>query len=409
MEDGGTWLVGKAIRNQNLTRKTDNGKIKYRIPVEQSDGSIQRVQRTRCLGVTTGMNLTLARKARDRFLQPINDVEGGVEHSRKTMQQLADRWQQSIAPTLKASTRKSYKWALDKWIGPAFGSSNLASIGKDDVQQFMTSVSADLAPESVRDLRARLRGLLSVAEEWGWIRPGSNPAAGRLRMPARQHVRPKRVLLPNQFHALITGLPKPYSTVVTLAALAGLRKGELEALRWGDNSEPGFIQIDECVYDGSDSSGHYSREIGTPKTAKSARKVAIGDWAQEALDIWKRVAKFTGPEDFIFGVRTNTPIDLHNAVARYVKPVAARLGLLTVSWHDLRHTYTTWGRLAGIKAESLRDQLGHSSVLMTLDVYSHAAGERSLDAARIEEFAAQKPQRPVESVTHAGKTECVTC
>ena len=77
---------------------------------------------------------------------------------------------------------------------------------------------------------------------------------------------------------------------------------------------------------------------------------------------------------------------MHNAVARHIKPTAARLGLSTVSWHDLRHTFTTWGRRAGIKAETMRDQFGHSSVLMTLDVYSHA-DDRASEAAMIERYA----------------------
>ena len=42
-----------------------------------------------------------------------------------------------------------------------------------------------------------------------------------------------------------------------------------------------------------------------------------------------------------------------------------------MSWHDLRHTYTTWGRKAGFEAEVMRDQLVHESVQVTLDIYSH--------------------------------------
>ena len=77
---------------------------------------------------------------------------------------------------------------------------------------------------------------------------------------------------------------------------------------------------------------------------------------------------------------------MHSALARHIKPTASRLGLPAVSWHDLRHTFTTWGRRAGIKAETMRDQLGHSSVLMTLDVYSHA-DDRAGEAATIERYA----------------------
>lgn len=175
-------------------------------------------------------------------------------------------------------------------------------------------------------------------------------------------MRARRLLSPAEFHNLVAALSQPYSTLVVLAVVAGLRRGELAALRWVDIL-PARITIDEAIYRG---------KLDTPKTRKSAREVSIGPLTQRAIEDWRRVAKFTGSDDFVFGIRKNTPIDPHNAAARHIKPTAARLGLPAISWHDLRHTYATWGRRAGIKPETMRDQLGHSSVLMTLDVYSHA-------------------------------------
>ncbi len=55
----------------------------------------------------------------------------------------------------------------------------LSVIGKADVQAFLTDASKQLAGESVRDLRGRLSGLFTCAEEWGWIKTGANPAKGR--------------------------------------------------------------------------------------------------------------------------------------------------------------------------------------------------------------------------------------
>jgi integrase len=100
------------------------------------------------------------------------------------------------------------------------------------------------------------------------------------------------------------------------------------------------------------------------------------------------MARFRERDDFMFAIR-NTPIDLHTAVGRHLKRAAEAAKVPVVAWHDLRHTYTTWGRLAGMKPEIMRDQLGHSSVLMTLDVYSHAnqAKERAGEVAMIEEYA----------------------
>ncbi len=65
--------------------------------------------------------------------------------------------------------------------------------------------------------------------------------------------------------------------------------------------------------------------------------------------------------------------------------MARRLGLPAFSWHDLRHAYTTWGRRAGVAAEVMRDQVGHTSVLLTQDVYSHLEDDGSV-AKRIGTF-----------------------
>jgi integrase len=370
--------MARRRRGQFPEPKQENGqwKIRYWADEAQDDGSRKRVRKTKCLGRVEDLTLTQARKEVWRFLEPINDVAEGSEHSSKTMVQLIATWNESVKPTLKLSTQCSYEWAFQR-IKPAFHGISLSAIGRADVQAFLSNAGKQLAGESVHDLRARLRGLFTCAEDWGWIRPGTNPAKGRLRLPAREPVRPKRVIWPEELQKLMLVLEKPYSTIVILAALGGIRRGELAALRWNDNLKPGTVVVDEAVYRG---------KLGTPKTRKSNREVSVGPVVQRAIDEWRVKARFTGSEDFMFGIRTNTPIDLHNVVARHVKPACVKAGIPEVSWHDLRHTYTTWGRLAGIKAETLRDQLGHSSVLTTLDIYSHAQ-DRSGEAALIEQYA----------------------
>ncbi len=65
------------------------------------------------------------------------------------------------------------------------------------------------------------------------------------------------------------------------------------------------------------------------------------------------------------------------------------MGLPRIGWHDLRHTYTTWGRLACIKPEVLKDQLGHEDIETTLGIYSHASepSTRAADAVLVENYA----------------------
>ena len=368
--------MARRRRGQFPKPKKEKGqwKIRYYTDQAQEDGIVRRVRKTKCLGRIEEMTLTEARKEAQRFLQPINDVEEGIEHSEKTMNQLIALWRETIKPNLKLSTQLSYKWAF-KRIEREFGPVPVSEIEKAEVQAFLTNAARKLAPESVYDLRNRLSGLFTCAEEWDWIRPGSHPARGKLRMPERVAVRQRRVPEPEDFQNLVMALRQPYSTIVILAGLSGLRKGEIEALRWNDIHQ-GYVMVDEAVY---------QRVLGTPKSRKSHRKVSIGPEVQKALEGWRKQAKFTNPEDFVFAIRTNTPVDLHNAVARHVKPTCVKLGIPLLSWHDFRHTYTTWGRKAGVEAEVMRDQLGHESVQVTLDIYSHI-DEREAQAGQIEHY-----------------------
>ncbi|MDA0207254.1 MAG: site-specific integrase, partial [Acidobacteria bacterium] len=228
-----------------------------------------------------------------------------------------------------------------------------------------------MAPDSVYDLRARLRGLLTTAADWEWIPEGRNPAAGRLRLPERLE-RQRPIPTPQQFRSLLNGLRQPYRAIVAVAGLGGLRRGEIAALRWND-LEGTKLRVDEAVYRG---------ELGTPKSKKSRRSVSIPSQVLEALEDWRGQCKFTQPEDFMFSIRTNSPIDLNREMERTIKPIEEKLGMPRFSWHDFRHAYTTWGRQAGVEAEVMRDQVGHASVAMTQDVSTHF-GDRGAAADRI--------------------------
>jgi len=354
--------MARRRRGQFPQPKKENGqwKIRYYTDQAQPDGSTRRVRKTKCLGPVSSMTLTEARKDALCFIQPINEVRPGIEHGEKTLTHLIIEWRSAVKPTLKFSTQKNYEWAFahaDKELGQI----PLRELDKAEVQAYLTRSSEHLAPESVRDLRARLRSLLTLGEDWGWVPPGSNPAAGRLRLPARVPVRDRRLPTPGQFRLLVDGLQQPYRTIVGLAGLTGLRRGELAALRW-DDFDQGTLRVDEAVYRG---------RLGSPKTPRSRRIVKLSAKAIRLVEEWREIAGHTQPRDFVFSIRTNSPIDLNRAIERVVKPTAERLKLPRFSWHDFRHAYTTWGRRAGVAAEVMRDQMGHTSVLMTQDVYSH--------------------------------------
>ena len=79
------------------------------------------------------MTLTQARKETQRFLQPINDVEEGIEYSAKIMNDFIGQWRALVKPNLKRSTQEGYEWAF-KRINKSFGPVPVSEIEKVDVR-----------------------------------------------------------------------------------------------------------------------------------------------------------------------------------------------------------------------------------------------------------------------------------
>ena len=73
----------------------------------------------------------------------------------------------------------------------------------------------------------------------------------------------------------------------------------------------------------------------------------------------------------VFATGIGTPLDAQNVVNRHFKPLLRRAGLPSIRWHDLRHTYATLNLAQGTHPTLVQKSLGHASVQLTLDRYSH--------------------------------------
>jgi integrase len=208
-----------------------------------------------------------------------------------------------------------------------------------------------------------------------------NPVRGEdFDLPEYRRVRERPTLTPAEMWMLTENLPLFERTAVLLAVLTGLRKGEIEALRWEDCGGAS-LTVDESSRRG---------RLGTPKSVKSRRTVTLGPRAQALVSEWRAHVGPSDPRAFMFATRNGKPKDLSHVIDSRIKPVSKRLGIPEFSWHALRRSYTSWGRQAGIAAETMRDQLGHSSVLITQDIYSRI--ERPDLGERIESvFAESEP------------------
>ena len=155
--------------------------------------------------------------------------------------------------------------------------------------------------------------------------------------------------------------------------------GESLGLKWSDiDLNAGTLRVNRQLQrmrkDG-DKSG--TLVFSEPKNA-SRRTVDLPQRAQEALRTHRKRqleeklrASSYKASDLVFATRKGTPLEAQNIVSRQFKPLLKRAGLPPVRWHDLRHTCATLLLGRGVHPKLVQHLLGHASISMTLDRYSH--------------------------------------
>jgi integrase len=156
-------------------------------------------------------------------------------------------------------------------------------------------------------------------------------------------------------------------TIVGIALMTGIRRGELFALRRKSFDEVSrSIVITEGVYEG---------EFSSPKTAAGNRRIPLSEFAAELLLSWKRKAQQTEEDSLIFGTRSGKPISPNNVLRRWVFPACNALKLQHATWLTFRRTYCSWAHDKGVPEKIVAELMGHANVSTTLNVYTQVVQE----------------------------------
>jgi len=154
-----------------------------------------------------------------------------------------------------------------------------------------------------------------------------------------------------------------------------MRQGELLGLGWEDvDLEAGVVQVRRTL-----TLAKGGPRITEPKTPKSRRSVRLTASAVEALERHRERQHSGGAAagekwnawDLVFCTRRGTPIRRDNLHVRHWKPLLRRAWLPDIRFHELRHTCATLLLTKGVHPKIVSEMLGHSSVSITLDTYSH--------------------------------------
>jgi len=306
---------------------------------------------------------------------------------------LAAEWQAHVLPMYKHSTQKNHRHILEKHLLPRFGDMAIVNVTRQEIQANVAHlVSSGYAPKTTDHIHDVLSALLRTAVKWGHL--PENPARD-VDLPALINVRPKWALTIAQASALLEALPALPKTMVGVALLSGLRRGELFALRWRDlDEERQCLFVREAVYEG---------KFGTPKTAAGTRQIPLSEAAMKLMVDWREQVKRREPEALMFSTWSGKPISPNNVVRRWIVPACEALGIARVTWLTLRRTYSSWAHEKGVPGKVIAQLMGHAKVDTTLNIYAQVVDgslRRAADTVGSELFTIVHKSEETAGLTH---------
>jgi integrase len=307
--------------------------------------------------------------------------------SRVAFRTLAGQWEVDVLPTkYKRSTQKNHRHIMEKHLIPRFGELAVCDITTPAIQAYVTHlIKAGYAPKSIDHIHDVLSSLLRSAVKWGHLQ--ANPTRG-VEMPRLKTVRPKWALTIEQAIALFDQLPWLLPrTMVCLALMSGVRRGELFAFRWRDfDEENRCLYVREAVYEGT---------FDDPKTDAGVRAIPLSNTTLQVIADWRARAKRTRPDDLMFSTVSGKPISPNNVLRTWIWPACQAAGLRRATWLTFRRTYSSWAHEKGVPAKVVAGIMGHTKVDTTLNVYTQVLdGAAREAAARIGSELSRIVQKP---------------
>jgi integrase len=249
---------------------------------------------------------------------------------------------------------RGYEQALRAYVLPDLGAVRLGELQRRDVQALVERIArSGKSPSTVRNALLPLRAICRRAVSRGEIH--DNPTRG-LELPAVRGRR-DRIAQPHEAAALLGALDPSDRPLWATALYAGLRRGELQALRWAD------LNLDARVIDVRRSWDRVAGEI-EPKSAAGTRTVPLPTVLKAFLDAAPPGAK----NAFVFGRTPAEPFDPW-AVGERARRAWNASGLTPITLHECRHTYASLMIAAGVNAKALQTFMGHASITITMDRY----------------------------------------
>ena len=320
------------------------------------------------------------------------DVARGLDFDADNLKlgEYLDRWlADSVADTVRQTTFERYEQIVRVHIRPVLGTLKVKNLTPSHVRGlYRQKLEAGLSARTVQYVHVTLHKALKQAVADGLI-PRNPTDSVRPAQVRKEEIRP---LTPEQVKMLFeTAKGDRLETLYVLAITTGLRQGELLGLKWEDvDLGAGTLQVRRTL-----TTAKGGPVLSTPKTKGSRRTVKLSQTALGALrsHLERQLGEIdqAGSEwsenGLIFASETGEPLDRRYLTTHRFKPLLKRTGLPQIRFHDLRHTCATILLSQNVNPKVVSEMLGHASIAITLDTYSHVLPNMQESAAAAMEDA----------------------
>jgi integrase len=315
------------------------------------------------------------KEAYEKLFAARRNVDDGLPlpPERLTLGQFLNDWLRDVASGKRDSTRIRYEQLLRLHVVPALGSRPIGRVNPKELSTlYAAKRRAGLSPASIERVHSALHRALADAVRWG-LMPRN---ICDLVKPARAPKYEARTFNKDEALRFLDAVSRdPLRPLYVLALTTGMREGELLALKWQDlDLDARRLEVRRSIRRIS-GAGFVEFE---PKSARGRRLVVLSSVAVEALRqhrVTQAEERLQAPvwddQDRVFPNQVGRPIEPGNLLKRHFYPLLERAGLPHLRFHDLRHSAATLLLAMGVHLKIVQEMLGHSTITVTADLYSH--------------------------------------
>ena len=298
-----------------------------------------------------------------------------VEPALMPLNEFLNRWLEEIAVNkLRARTFENYESLLNCHVRKILGAKRLSDIQAYEVQKLYNDMKkAKYSPKTIRHVHNVLSSAFKQAVRWKMLmqNPCEFSELPRMEKVEMMYFTPKETA-----KFLEAAKDDKFFPAFLLAIETGMRPEEYLGLQWKDvNFENKSLSVRRALVV-KKGGGFIFTE---PKTKKSRRSIPISNTLIKTLKAHRRkqleerlkLGANYQTFDLVFASEIGTPLLHGNLLRRHFKPIRDKAKLPKIRLYDLRHTTATLLLSAGENPKVVSERLGHASIVLTLDTYSH--------------------------------------